>query len=62
VDVGRVALAGECARIARLKDGRTRLAHKPEHAVDLDTGAVVAAERRTYEKITSVKTDPGKKT
>ncbi|MGK7871720.1 transposase, partial [Falsiroseomonas sp. E2-1-a20] len=24
--------------------GRTRLAHKPEHAVDLDTGAVVAAE------------------
>ena len=32
------------ARIARLKDGRTRLAYKPEHAVDLDTGAVVAAE------------------
>ncbi len=32
------------ARIARLKDGRTRLAHKPEHAVDLDTGAVVAAK------------------
>ena len=32
------------ARIARLKDGRTRLAHKPEHAVDLDTSAVVAAE------------------
>jgi hypothetical protein len=31
------------ARIARLKDGRTRPAHKPEHAVDLDTGAVVAA-------------------
>ncbi len=26
-----------------LKDGRTRLAYKPEHAVDLDTGAVVAA-------------------
>src|SRR5215217_304914 len=32
------------ARIAELKDGRTRLAHKPEHAVDLDTGAIVAAE------------------
>jgi len=32
------------ARIARLKDGRTRLAYKPEHAMDLDTGAVVAAE------------------
>jgi hypothetical protein len=32
------------ARIAKLKDRRTHLAHKPEHAVDLDTGAVVAAE------------------
>jgi hypothetical protein len=31
------------ARIARLKDGRTRLAYKPEHAVDLDTEAIVAA-------------------
>ena len=31
------------ARIARLKDGRTHLAYKPEHAMDLDTGAVVAA-------------------
>ena len=30
-------------KITRLKDGRTRLAYKPEHAVDLDTGAVVAA-------------------
>ena len=32
------------AKIAKLKDGRTRLAYKPEHAVDLDTGAMVAAE------------------
>src|SRR3954465_14202551 len=32
------------ARIARMKDGRTHLAYKPEHAVDLDTGAVVAVE------------------
>src|SRR5215217_6733120 len=32
------------ARVAELKDGRTRLAHKPEHAVALDTGAIVAAE------------------
>jgi transposase len=32
------------ARIAKLKDGRTRLAYKPEHAVDLDAGAIVAAE------------------
>lgn len=32
------------ARIAKLKDGRTHMAYKPEHAMDLDTGAVVAAE------------------
>jgi transposase len=32
------------ARIAKLKDGRTRLAYKPERAVDLDTGAIIAAE------------------
>ena len=32
------------ARIAKIKDGTTHLAYKPEHAVDLDTGAVVAAE------------------
>lgn len=32
------------ARIAKLKDGRTHLAYKPEHAVDLDTEAVVATE------------------
>src|SRR3954452_3076025 len=32
------------ARIARMKDGTTHLAYKPEHAVDLDTGAVLAAE------------------
>jgi transposase len=31
------------ARITRLQDGRTRLAYKPEHAVDLDTKAIVAA-------------------
>ena len=30
------------ARITRMKDGRTHLAHKAEHAVDMDTGAVVA--------------------
>jgi transposase len=32
----------EDARITKMKDGRTHLAHKAEHAVDLDTGAVVA--------------------
>jgi len=31
------------AKITKLKDGRTHLAHKPEHAVDLETGAIVAA-------------------
>src|SRR5271156_823092 len=31
------------AKIARMKDGSTHLAFKPEHAVDLDTGVVVAA-------------------
>ncbi|MGH7054772.1 MAG: transposase [Stellaceae bacterium] len=31
------------ARIARLKDGRTHLAYQPEHAIDLDTGIIVAA-------------------
>ena len=31
------------ARIARMKDKTTRMAYKPEHAVDLDTGAIVAA-------------------
>lgn len=30
------------ARITKMKDGRTHLAHKAEHAVDLDTGAVIA--------------------
>lgn len=30
------------ARIAKMKDGRTHLAHKAEHAVDLETGAVLA--------------------
>lgn len=30
------------ARITKMKDGRTHLAHKTEHAVDLETGAVIA--------------------
>jgi transposase len=30
------------AKITKMKDGRTHLAHKAEQAVDLDTGAVVA--------------------
>jgi transposase len=31
------------AKIARMKDGTTHLAYKPEHAVDLDTSVIVAA-------------------
>ena len=31
------------AKVARMKNGTTRLAYKPEHAVDLDTGVIVAA-------------------
>jgi transposase len=30
------------AKVAKMKDGTTHLAHKNEHAVDLDTGAIVA--------------------
>jgi transposase len=30
------------AKITKMKDSRTHLAHKAEHAVDMDTGAVVA--------------------
>jgi transposase len=30
------------AQVTKMKDGRTHLAHKQEHAVDLDSGAIVA--------------------
>jgi transposase len=30
------------AKVTKMKDGRTPLAHKAEHAVDLETGAIVA--------------------
>jgi transposase len=30
------------AKITKMKDGRTHLAHKAEHAVDLETGAILA--------------------
>lgn len=32
----------EDARVAKMKDGSTHLAHKVEHAVDMDTGAILA--------------------
>jgi len=38
------------ARIAKMKDGRTHLAHKAEHAVDLDTGAVLAVTLQGADK------------
>lgn len=31
------------ARVTKMKDGRTHLAYKTEHAIDLDTGALVGA-------------------
>jgi transposase len=34
----------EGSRIAKLKDGRTHLAYKPEHVVDLVSGAIVSAK------------------
>ena len=30
------------AKIAKMKDGRTHMAHKAEHGVDMDTGAIVS--------------------
>ena len=40
----------EDARVAKMKDGRTHLAHKAEHAVDLDSGAVVAVTLQAADK------------
>ncbi len=38
------------ARITKMKDGRTHLAHKSEHAVDLETGAVVSVSLQGADK------------
>lgn len=38
------------ARITKMKDGRTHLAHKAEHAVDLETGAVLAVTVQAADK------------
>ena len=38
------------AKITKMKDGRTHLAHKAEHAVDLDTGAIVAVTLPSADK------------
>jgi hypothetical protein len=34
-----------------MKDGTTHLAYKPEHAVDLDTGAIVSAEVHSADRV-----------
>ena len=34
------------AKVTKMKDGRTHLAHKAEHAVDMETGAIVAVTRQ----------------
>jgi transposase len=38
------------ARITKMKDGRTHLAHKAEHAVDLSSGALVAVTVQAADK------------
>jgi transposase len=38
------------AKITKMKDGRTHLAHKAEHAVDLETGAIVAVTLQEADK------------
>ncbi len=38
------------AKVTKMKDGRTHLAHKAEHAVDLETGAVVSVTLQGADK------------
>jgi len=38
------------AKIAKMKDGRTHLAHEAEHAVDMDTGATLAVTVQPADK------------
>jgi transposase len=52
------------ARITKMKDGRTHLAYKAEHAIDLETGALVAltvqpGDRGDTTSITSTLTQAG---
>jgi transposase len=62
------------AKITKMKDGRTHLAHKQEHAVDMDSGAVLAMTiqpadegdtttwrttvEETYQNLNEVREDP----
>jgi transposase len=52
------------ARIAKMKDGRTHLAHKVEHGVDLESGALLAmtiqpANRGDTEPVSATLTEAG---
>jgi len=38
------------AKVTKMKDGRTHLAHKAEHAVDVETGAIVAVTLQGADK------------
>jgi transposase len=40
------------AKVAKMKDGRTHRAHKAEHAVDLESGAMVAVSSRVRTQAT----------
>ena len=46
------------AKIAKMKDGSTHLAYKPEHAVDLDTGVIVAAPIHEADNSDTATLDP----
>jgi transposase len=62
------------AKITKMKDGRTHLAHKQEHAVDMDSGAVLAVTiqpadagdtttwrptvEETYQNLNALREDP----
>jgi transposase len=40
------------AKITKMKDWRTHLAHKAEHAVDLETGAIIGVTVQTPMRVT----------
>jgi transposase len=46
------------SKIAKMKDGSTHLAYKPEHAVDLDTGIIVAAPIQAADEGDTATLDP----
>jgi transposase len=46
------------SKIAKMKDGSTHLAYKPEHAVDLDTGIIVAAPIHAADEGDTATLDP----